>query len=238
MKTAESKNLNEDGTNYSSDGYAKACNTVDVCVCRIANSSLEVLMIKRAYPPFRDHWAIPGGFIDIDNNEGIEEAAIRELKEETGISGLPVFQLRTYGDPDRDPRDRMITTVYYSIPPKSVSDLINVNPEDDEVKEYKWVDIRNLPENIAFDHARILKDLDDEIISSVDKYAFDFIDSEFTFKEIQDVFEIILKTKLDCANFRRKLITMFNLVRTSRYKKMPGPGRASEILICRGKRSF
>lgn len=233
-KTAHSEELNEEGTNYSSDGYAKACNTVDVCVCRVTDS-LEVLMIKRAYPPFRDHWALPGGFVDIGNNEGLENAAIRELEEETGLSGLPIFQLKTYGDAERDPRDRIISTVYYTIPSKSTSENIQVRPQDDEVKEFAWINIKNLPENIAFDHANILNDLENELRTNIENYSFDFLDNEFTFTEAQHLHEVILDKRFTAPNFRRKLKSKFLLEHTGRYTKTKG--RSSQLLVYRGKKN-
>ena len=238
QKSPHSEDLNEEGTNYTPGNYEMATNTVDVCVCRVKNGKLEVLMVKRARPPFRDHWAIPGGFIDIGEKEGMLAAAERELEEETGIRGLPLWQLATYGGPTRDPRYRVITTAYFTIPSKSTIESITVKPQDtDEIKETTWLAVDELPDNIAFDHAVILEDLKYRLYRDIqfDPIAFRFLDAEFSFAEAQEVYEAILGKKLLAPNFRRKLKSQYYLEETGNTQPSNG-GRRSKLLRFQGKK--
>jgi 8-oxo-dGTP diphosphatase len=157
MKTAEGELLKDDASNYDRDKYEKPAVTVDIAICSVIDDEIKVLLIKRRYPPFRDYWALPGGFVDINKKETLEQAAIRELEEETGITNSNVGQLKAYGDPDRDPRMRIITIAFYALIPYNE---ITSNKKEtyDDAKEKKWFSLRN-PPNMAFDHANILKDL-------------------------------------------------------------------------------
>ena len=147
--TAEGEDLLDDLSNYDKNAYEKPSITVDVCICQIVDNDLKVLLIKRKNPPYRNYWAIPGGFVDIERKEDLKIAAIRELEEETGVKGVDVHQLATYGDPNRDPRMRIITVAYYAIVPSELIDQQNIEAADD-AKEYQWASLRNLPP-MAFD---------------------------------------------------------------------------------------
>lgn len=122
--------------------------TVDIVVVT-REPRPRVLLIRRKEPPFAGAWAIPGGFVDMD--ESLEDAARRELREETGIDGGRLQQLATFGDPGRDPRGRTITIVYLArVNPKAVEPRA-----DDDAAEVGWHDLARLP-RLAFDHANIL----------------------------------------------------------------------------------
>lgn len=131
--------------------YPHPAVTVDVALFCIREQRPCILLIKRAADPCKDKWALPGGFIDID--EELETAARRELAEETAlqIDDIPLQQLHTFGTVDRDPRERIITVVYYGFSP---SDALKPKAGDD-AKEAQWFDIENLP-TLAFDHAEII----------------------------------------------------------------------------------
>jgi 8-oxo-dGTP diphosphatase len=90
--------------------------TVDIIIFTLRESKLQVLLVQRAQPPYQDAWALPGGFVQLD--ESLEEAAARELEEETGVQEAYLEQLYTYGEPDRDPRGRVITVAYYALLPR------------------------------------------------------------------------------------------------------------------------
>ena len=129
--------------------YPHPAVTADCIVFFREETKISVLLIKRKNEPFKDSWAFPGGFVNID--ESAEEAAIRELKEETGLEVSKVEQVKAYSNPDRDPRERVITIAFIA-----ESKIMNVKGGDD-AKEARWFDISNLPP-LAFDHSTILKD--------------------------------------------------------------------------------
>jgi 8-oxo-dGTP diphosphatase len=207
MKSAESSQLNEEGTNYDDTKYEKAINTVDIAIFRISEKNLQVLLVKRKHPPFRGKWVLPGGFVDIEKKETLEESALRELKEETHATGIPIRQLGTYGDPKRDPRSRVITTVYYAFLSEDKMDEQNIKADDDAA-EYKWAPVYgNVTLKLGFDHNLIMRDMLAKIKTDINStpIAFEFLSNLFTWKELQDVYEAILGHELIAPNFRRKI---------------------------------
>ena len=128
--------------------YPHPAVTADCIVFACQNEKTQVLLIKRGSEPCKDMWALPGGFMNID--ESAEEAAIRELKEETGIDVKEVTQVGAYSKVDRDPRERVITIAFYTVidnPVKAVG--------QDDAKQAEWFTLDNLP-TLAFDHSKIL----------------------------------------------------------------------------------
>lgn len=131
--------------------YPKANNTVDIIVVRGTSSGgNEVLLIKRRDEPFKDYWALPGGYVE--PNESLEAAAARELKEETNLSGSKLLQFKAFGDPNRDPRGWTITVVFVTRVAKDAEATAG-----DDAKELRWFDIDQLP-SMAFDHGKILNE--------------------------------------------------------------------------------
>lgn len=129
--------------------YKNPAVTVDILIFAKINDDQKVLLIKRKNPPFQDKWAIPGGFVEYD--EDLEDAAKRELEEETSVKDVNLEQLRAFGTPGRDPRSRTISIVYYT-----QIDAATVSPKaQDDAKEVQWFSMNNLPD-LAFDHAEIL----------------------------------------------------------------------------------
>jgi 8-oxo-dGTP diphosphatase len=123
--------------------------TVDIVLFANIIDALSILLIQRKHPPFKGMWALPGGFVDMD--ETLEQAAIRELEEETGVSGAALEQFYVFDAIDRDPRQRIISVVFVSV--------VNAEPgikAGDDASEAKWFNILELP-NLAFDHAEIIK---------------------------------------------------------------------------------
>lgn len=132
--------------------YPRPMVTVDVFLWRKTEGSAEVLLIRRQNAPHQGKWALPGGYVDKD--EGLREAAVRELAEETGISDLQLRQLGAYGDPGRDPRGHTITIVYGLALPANREMFIKAG---DDAAETRWFSVEALPE-MAFDHKKIISD--------------------------------------------------------------------------------
>jgi ADP-ribose pyrophosphatase YjhB (NUDIX family) len=174
--------------------------TVDIVIFTLREGSLQVLLVKRGVPPFEGQYAIPGGFIRGD--ESLEEAALRELHEETGVRNVFLEQLYTFGDPKRDPRGRVITVAYYAL---IASDKLSLVAGADAA-EAQWFPASGVP-TLAFDHKSIL-DYALERLGNKLEYTtvgFQLLPKEFTLVELQAVYEAILARPLDKRNFRRKL---------------------------------
>ena len=128
--------------------YPRPMVTVDAAVFARVEGKARLLLIERKHEPFRGRWALPGGFVEMD--EDLPDAAARELAEETGLTDVSLEQLRTFGKPGRDPRGRAITVVYFGIAGK---DGQQARAADDAAR-VQWFDIDRLPE-MAFDHDQI-----------------------------------------------------------------------------------
>ncbi|MEK6510971.1 NUDIX hydrolase [Myroides odoratimimus] len=132
-------------------GYvSKIFVTVDVVLFKKYLNILQILLIKRKNEPFRDYWALPGGFVD--ENEDLEIAAKRELREETSIDLNQLTQIKAYGKPFRDPRSHMVTVAFWAEVGEGV-----IGEAADDAKELKWFNIDDLPQ-LAFDHLDIITD--------------------------------------------------------------------------------
>lgn len=209
--------------NYDASKYERPSVTVDVVIFSLVDEELRVLLIQRKRPPYQNMWAIPGGFVKID--ESLEEAAARELVEETGVSDVYIEQLYTFGTPERDPRTRVITVAYFALVPH---DAIQPHAGDDAAQT-SWFSMKDLPE-LAFDHRQIL----DYALTRVrykleySSVGFQLLPDVFTLTELQRAYEIILGEKLDKRNFRRKILSSEILEETGR-KKREGEGRPAML---------
>ncbi len=125
--------------------------TVDAAVFTHSGVKSRVLLIKRGNEPFKGKWAVPGGFVNMD--EELEDAAVRELAEETGVTGVKLEQMHTFGTVGRDPRGRQITIVFLGI---ATEDQTTIEAGDDAA-EAQWFDIEKLPKDLAFDHNDVVK---------------------------------------------------------------------------------
>lgn len=123
--------------------------TVDVIIFAKRDTKLHVLLVERKYDPFKGQWAFPGGFVEV--GERLEQAALRELEEETGVSGVAIKQLHTFGDPGRDPRGHTVSVVYYCL---LEDDCPEIRAGDD-ASQAEWFDVAEVPQ-LAFDHQKIL----------------------------------------------------------------------------------
>lgn len=130
--------------------YPRPAVTADIIILKLFNSQQSVLLIERKHPPFEGMWALPGGFLEMD--ETLEEAALRELQEETGITGVKLAQFHTFSKVNRDPRHRTITTVFIG-----QADEHTVTPEaGDDAAKVRWFPLENLPP-LAFDHGEVME---------------------------------------------------------------------------------
>jgi len=187
---------------YDVSQYERPSVTVDVVVFTILDGELKVLLIKRKHWPYGGMWAVPGGFVGI--HEGLEVAAYRELREETGVSGEDVYleQLYTFGEPGRDPRTRVITISYFAL---VSADKLHLRAADDAA-DVDWFSAY-APPPLAFDHADILGYAITRLRYKLEYTAvgFQLLPDRFTLRELQEAYEIVLGEKLDKGNFRSKL---------------------------------
>ncbi|QDV52626.1 NUDIX hydrolase [Gimesia fumaroli] len=187
--------------------YPRAALTVDCVVFGLDEEDLKVLLIQRDLEPFEGCWALPGGFVRLE--ETLEEAARRELSEETGIENVYLEQLYTIGEVDRDPRERVVTVAYYAL----------VNLADHRVhaatdaRNAAWFAIEDVP-SLAFDHPKILKMAHERLRGKVryQPIGFELLPAKFTLRQIQHLYEVILDRQLDKRNFRKKILNMGILV--------------------------
>jgi 8-oxo-dGTP diphosphatase len=196
-------------TKMHSYEYPHPAVTVDIVVFTIRDQQLKLLLIRRAYPPYRGKWALPGGFVDID--EGLDEAAIRELREETGVSSVYLEQLYTFGKPKRDPRERVITVAYYALIP---SDKMQLQAATD-AEAVGWFGMNELP-GLAFDHAEIVSMAQRRLVAKLgySTLAFQFLPEAFTLHELQDIYEIICQQTVDKRNFRKWVLGLDQIEET------------------------
>lgn len=208
---------------YDPSQYERPSVTVDVVILTMRKRRLEVLLIKRKHWPFEGHWAIPGGFVNPE--ESLEDAARRELEEETGVRDVYLEQLYTFGAPHRDPRTRVITVVYYALIRAETLQVL----AGDDAAEAAWFPVRHLPE-LAFDHAEILAYTMQRLRGKLEytMIGFQLLADEFTLSELQEVYEAILGRPMDKRNFRKKVLSNGIIEPTANTRKS-GPSRPAAL---------
>jgi 8-oxo-dGTP diphosphatase len=174
--------------------------TVDIVLFTILERELRVLLIRRLAKPFENRWALPGGFVL--EAESVDAAAVRELREETGVDKVYLEQLYTFGDPKRDPRGRVVTVAYYALVPHGQSLQAGT-----DAGAADWFRLTELP-SLAFDHHNIIEYAHQRIRNKLDytNVGFELLPEKFTLTELQLVHEAILGEKLDKRNFRRRIL--------------------------------
>jgi len=203
--------------------YPRPALTVDCVVFGFDESELKVLLIERALEPFKGSWALPGGFVHVD--ETIDDAARRELAEEAGLSNVFLEQLYTFGTVDRDPRERVVSVAYFAL--VKLSDY-NARAAADAA-DAKWFPISKVPK-LAFDHAEILTAALERLKGKVryQPIGFELLPPKFTLSQLQHLYEAVLGTGLDKRNFRKKVLG-FGLLIPLKEKQMVGRHRPAQL---------
>ena len=185
--------------------------TVDVVILTIINNAIQVLLVKRMNEPFKDKWAIPGGYVRLSEN--LDQAALRVLKERTNVDNIYLEQLYTFGDPLRHPNARVITCAYFAL----------VRAEDIKIvssPELGWHKVSNLPP-LAFDHKEIIQYSLKRTRERLElcPVCYQLLNEKFTLTEMQKAYEMIMQKKLDKRNFRKKVITTDGLRELNEFSK-------------------
>lgn len=203
--------------------YPHPAVTVDVAVFTFADNALKVLLVRRAEDPFAGRWALPGGFVGID--ESLKRAAWRELGEETGIRAGFLEQVGAFGRPDRDPRERVITIAYLAL---VAADRLEIRPGSDAA-EARLFDVGSLPD-LAFDHAKILSRARARLREKLDepRTALQLLPEPFTLPALQRAHELVLGRPLDKRNFRKKILAS-GLVKPTGAQRRDGPHRPAAL---------
>ncbi len=207
--------------------YEQPLITVDVVMMSVRQGDLHVLLIKRKSWPYVGMWAIPGGFVN--KQESLEDAARRELFEETGLQDVYLEQLATFGAPERDPRARVITVVYFALLGGTDERLGRIQAADD-ASRVGWFSVFNLPP-LAFDHAHILEYALQRLRGKLEytSIAFHLLPEQFTLSQLQRVYEVILRKPLDKRNFRRKILAAGILEDTGMRQPERAPHRPARL---------
>lgn len=187
--------------------YPRAALTVDCVVFGFDEGALKVLLIRRGIEPFKNAWALPGGFVRTD--ETLDAAALRELQEETGLKQVYLEQLYTFGAIDRDPRERIISVAYFAL----VRRADHLPAAATDAAEASWFEAEGVP-TLAFDHAEILKTALERLRGKIrwQPVGFELLPKKFTLSQLQALYEAILGRELDKRNFRKKLLALDLLV--------------------------
>ncbi len=197
--------------------YPRPSVTVDCIIFGFdASSALKVLLVERANDPFKDKWALPGGFVDM--KETLEQAALRELEEETGLKNIFIEQLYTFGDLDRDPRGRVISIAYFALVNLSAH---NIKASSD-AKNAEWFELDNIP-SLAFDHHTILKIAIHRLRAKVryQPIGFELLPEQFSLSQLQSLYETVLGVeKLNKRNFRSRILNMGVLKEVGKQKNV------------------
>jgi 8-oxo-dGTP diphosphatase len=239
---------------YRKEQYPRPSVTVDLAMFTVVDTDLKVLLIKRAGHPYQGCWALPGGFLDVgdafeNQGEDLDDAAFRELGEETGLdrnvllqNRVHLEQLYTFGDANRDPRTRVVTVAYFALVPPQLVPLVRAGSD---AAEARWFSVRSEIEpsiaqwydgvdgDLAFDHAKILRVAIERVRGKFDytPIAFSLVPLTFTVAEMRAVYEAVKGATFDLGNFRRRFNRMVadGLIEEAPGKRVSRSGPAAKV---------
>ncbi|MBS7563277.1 NUDIX hydrolase [Mucilaginibacter sp. Bleaf8] len=189
-----------------------------------SKEGLSVLLIKRKIDPFQNTWALPGGLVNDD--ETLEEAVQRELKEETGVSINYLEQLYSFGNPNRDPRNRVISITYYGLVKPDAFDIHAAT----DASDVAWFNIKHLPP-LAFDHKEIITVAHTRLKGKMqyEPVGFELLDEKFPFSELEKLYMAVLDRPIDRRNFKKKITRFGFLEETTEKQALTGAGRPGNL---------
>ncbi len=206
--------------------------TVDAVVFGYESGNISVLLVKRKYEPYKNAWALPGGFVL--EKENLEEAVQRELSEETGVKINYLEQLYTFGDLGRDPRGRVVSVSYFGLVKPNAFELT----ASTDATRAKWFSIKKLP-RLAFDHKKILKIAIERLQGKItyEPIGFELLDKKFPFSDLEKLYTTLLDREIDRRNFKKK-ITSLKVLDELEEKVSIGRGRPASLFSFNEKRYF
>lgn len=197
--------------------YPHPAVTTDCVIFGFDGTRLQVLLVQRGIDPYKGRWAFPGGFLKMD--ESCEQGALRELQEETGLTGAYIEQFHAFSDPNRDPRERVITVAYYA--------LVKIQEVQggDDADRADWFALDDVPP-LAFDHDMILREALKRLRERIhfEPVGFELLPEKFTMKQLQNLYEAILDVRFDRRNFTKKMLH-FNILTQLDETTRPTPKR-------------
>ena len=198
-----------------------------------SREGLSVLLIKRNIDPFKDTWALPGGLVG--DRESLEEAVQRELKEETGLSINYLEQLYSFSQPDRDPRNRVISIAYYGLVKPDAFEI----KADTDAGDAAWFNIKNIGQ-LAFDHNGIIAAAHNRLKNKIlyEPVGFELLEERFPFSELEKLYMAVLDRPIDRRNFKKKITKFGFLEETNEKQSLDGAGRPGNLFRFNEKKYF